>query len=337
MILFWSAGLGPGCDFVHFASLKLFYRKAELPASQIIRDIPYWEGADQDPKKHRLDLYLPGGGKKWPVLVFVHGGGWNWGDKSQKIAGAELYANIGRLFASRGIGTAVINYRLLPHVFWKDQIADVARAVSWVYRHIGEYGGDPKSLFLSGHSAGGQLVTRLALDPEPLRVLGLSRAVIRGVIPVSAVGLEITDARDDGYYAERFRNGDTTGSWKREISLLRFVDAKAPPFLILYAGAEPPSIQRQSERLIKTLYAAGVPTEVLVIPHRDHIQILLTLSRPDKTSAPAMTDFIRKENECSSRLFLEKMPRLLPEESVNRAGRKSQGEADGVCAVTHRR
>lgn len=272
------------------------YRKVELPASQIIRDIPYWEGNDRDPEKHRLDLYLPSteDRKKWPVMVFVHGGGWNWGDKSQSVAGAELYANIGRFFASRGIGTAVINYRLLPHVLWRDQIADVASAVSWVYRHVGKYGGDPKSLFLAGHSAGGQLITRVALDPGPLRALGLSKEIVRGVIPASAVGLEIGDATNNGYYAKRFRNGDTTGSWKQEVSLLRFVDAKAPPFLILYAGAEPPSIQRQSERLTKTLRAVGVPTEVLIVPHRDHIQILLTLSRPDKASAPAMIDFIQK-------------------------------------------
>src|SRR5262245_33646251 len=126
------------------------------------RDLAYRDGRDP---KQTLDLYAPEG-KGWPVMVFVHGGGWNSGDKDLKVEGTAIYADVGRFFASQGVGTAVVNYRLLPRVSWRDQITDVAGAVAWLHRHAADYGGDPSQFFLAGHSAGAQLAARVALDPE---------------------------------------------------------------------------------------------------------------------------------------------------------------------------
>lgn len=270
-----------GCSFLDLMSVKVMHRKAEWPEARILRDTPYRQSPSSDPKKHRLDLYLPEG-KGWPVLVFVHGGGWNTGDKSYRVWGVEPYANIGRFFAARGIGTAVINYRLLPHVPWKDQVQDVAGAVAWVYRNVWEYGGDPSSLFLSGHSAGTQLAVRVALDPQPLSKEGLSKKIVSGVVAVSGAGYEVSPATP--YFLKRFGKDDP--------SLLRFVDRSAPPFLILYATAEPLSILRQSRLLTERLEAAGRPAKTVVIPHRDHVQIVMTLSR-EGTATRAIQEFIR--------------------------------------------
>src|SRR5690242_5472635 len=73
------------------------------------RNLAYYEGADADPVRHRLDLYVPKGRKDFPVLFFVHGGYWRSGNKN-------LYAPLGRVFARNGIGTVIINYRLSPQV-----------------------------------------------------------------------------------------------------------------------------------------------------------------------------------------------------------------------------
>ncbi len=241
----------------------------------ILRDIGYREGPDAHPAKHRLDLYLPEG-KNWPVLVFVHGGGWDSGDRKHAVAGVDLYADIGRFFAAHGVGTAVISYRLLPDVAWREQIRDVAGAVAWVYRNAAEYGGEPKRLFLAGHSAGAQLATRVALDPEPLKAECLSKKIIAGVIAVSGAGYEISEeaASTRGgrrrYYERRFGADD--------VSILRFIDETAPPFLIFYGSAEPKGFHQQSQRLAERLQAASVPAELIVVPHKDHVQTALEMS-----------------------------------------------------------
>jgi len=287
-----------GCALMDFASVKVMYQKASLPDSQIHKDIAYRESST-DPKQ-RLDLYVPER-QNWPVLVFIHGGGWNTGDKAYDVAGSDLYANIGRYFASRGIGTAVINYRLLPHVNWREQIRDAAAATAWVYRNAARYGGNPKRLFLSGHSAGAQLAARIALDPEPLKKEGFSKGIVAGVIGVSGAGYEIASKRSISstgglktYYAKRFADGDETDAWAKEASILRFIDKTAPPFLILYGSAETNDLKQQSELLAKRLKSSGVPMEWIVIPHRDHIQTVMTMSREEGVTTPALRHFIEK-------------------------------------------
>src|SRR5262245_41011172 len=70
---------------------------------ETVADIPYYQGKDAHPVKHKLDLYLPKGKKDFPVLFFVHGGAWSIGDKSH----FGLYSSIGRCFARQGIGVVV--------------------------------------------------------------------------------------------------------------------------------------------------------------------------------------------------------------------------------------
>ncbi len=298
-ILFISAFFCQGCAVSDYASIKFMFERAKLPDAQIHKDMAYENGSDQDPVKHRLDLFIPEG-KNFPVLIFVHGGGWNSGDKAQSYGGNDLYGNIGRFYAAHGIGTAVINYRLLPTVHWRDQIRDVARATAWVYRHIAEYGGDPRSLYLSGHSAGAQLAARVALDPAPLKELGLTKRIVKGVIGLSGAGYEIpeTSRRSEtikrDYYAKRFADGDETGAWADQVSLLQFVDADSPPFLLFYAGAESPNLQRQTRLLAAALEKARVSHEVHIVPHRDHVQIVLTMSRKGSDTSHLIEDFIRR-------------------------------------------
>jgi acetyl esterase/lipase len=290
---------GAGCALTDLASLKVMYQRADIPESRIHRDLAYREGILEDNRKQRLDLYVPEG-KNWPVLVFVHGGGWDTGDRRYEVAGVDPYANIGRFFASRGVGTAVISYRLLPDVAWREQIQDVAGAVAWVSKNAAKFGGNPKRLFLSGHSAGAQLAARVALDPEPLKSEGFSKKIVTGVIAVSGAGYQIageelrsTRGGRKGYYERRFQQGDTTDSWKEEVSLLRFVDKSAPPFLLFYGSAEPTSISEQTKLLADRLSEAEVPAKLVVIPHRDHVQTVMTLSREDSETAREALEFIR--------------------------------------------
>ena len=215
LVLLAFAVAASGCGLLLRLGVGLVYDRVDLPAEQVIRDVAY---ADDGLAKHRLNLFLPTpdsvradrAADGWPTVVFVHGGGWTEGDKDLEVGGADVYNNIGRFFASRGIGAATVSYRLLPGVRWPAQIDDVAAAVAWLHAHVADYGGDPDGLILMGHSAGSQLAVRVALDPEPLRSLGLAPDLVCGVIAVSGAGYDLRDEEtyalsdDPGYYARRF-------------------------------------------------------------------------------------------------------------------------------------
>jgi acetyl esterase/lipase len=288
-----------GCTAVAYRiGVPFFYRRADLPETQIVRDLPYRTGPGADREKNRLDLYRPTG-RGWPVMVFIHGGGWTSGDKSFRAGGADIYANIGRFYAARGIGVAVISYRLQPDVAWPAQLADVAHAVAWVHTNVARYGGDPDTIVLAGHSAGGQFAARIALDPGPLATLGVDRRVVKGFVSVSGAGLDLTDeeswrlGQPRGYYETRFKNGDAGDGWMREASPVRFVDRTSPPGLVMWAEGDPADLRRQGQVLASALRSAGVPTTNAVVPGSSHTRIVLTLSRGDTVSARAILAFVR--------------------------------------------
>ena len=283
-----------GCAVVQRAGMSVLYVKASLSEAQIARDIVY-KSTSRLPK-HRLDLFQPAS-KHWPVMVFVHGGSWTEGDKSLRVGGGDVYGNIGRFFASQGIGVAVINYRLQSEVTWRQQVSDVADAAAWVKNHIGYYGGDPSRIFLAGHSAGAHLASFVALNREVAVQHDLPH--IAGVICVSGAGLDMSDAETYrlgnrvSYYAERFAGAGGKPEWQREASPSTYAGKGAPPFLILYAAGESASLRRQARHFHDILDRKGVRNRLVAVPGESHTRIVLTLSRPDKTAGPAILEFIR--------------------------------------------
>jgi arylformamidase len=285
-----------------WVAMPFLFEPAELPDAQVLRDLAYREDARADPDKHRLDLYLPrapgASGEAWPLLVFVHGGGWTSGDKALRAGGRDIYANIGRFFAANGVGAALVNYRLQFGVTWREQVADVADAVAWLAAHAAGFGGDPDAIFLSGHSAGAQLVTRVALDRELAAERGLPR--VCGLVPVSGAGYDLADdetyalGASRRYYERRFRAADPGDAWLREASALSFVTPQAPPALVLYAEDDWEALHRQARLLSDALRKAGVPARLLQVPEEDHYTVVLTLSsRKRLEAAPSILDFVR--------------------------------------------
>ena len=128
---------------------------------QVIKNIPY---ADDGLAAHRLNIVRPREPVEGaPVLVYVHGGAWLFGDKREQ--GRPMMFEL----ASRGWICVTVNYRLSPRATWPDQIVDVLSAIAWVKEHIEAYGGDPSFVALSGGSAGGHLSALAALaagDPD---------------------------------------------------------------------------------------------------------------------------------------------------------------------------
>ncbi len=303
-----------GCQTITGIGLSFVYDRADLPGANVRMNLPYVDGSTDD--KQRLNLFLPLAdsvrGEAWPTVVFVHGGGWTEGDRNFEFGGEDLYNNIGRFFASRGIGAAVVSYRLLPGATLQDQVADVARATARTRALVARQGGDPDALILMGHSAGGHLASYVALDADVQYAAGLPRGAVCGVIPVSAAALDLTDRRsfeiadDFDYYGTRFGpRGESFGElppagppsqWQIDASILPLVDSNAPPFLILHAGGDYPALIRQAELLVAALGEADVSAQYVVVPGKSHARIIPTLSRDDQTAGPAMLRFVRGLN-----------------------------------------
>src|SRR5438094_838931 len=116
-----------------------------VPASvklSVRRDIPYAEPADP---RQKVDIYAPEGAKNLPVVFWIHGGGWQTGDRTSVQIKPQALMDKGFVFVST-------NYRLLPHVDMGTIVRDIAKSIHWVHDHITEYGGDPQSLLIMGHS-----------------------------------------------------------------------------------------------------------------------------------------------------------------------------------------
>lgn len=289
-----------GCSAaVEWLGVRLLYEEAAAPAEQPLMDVAYREVDGSDSMKHRLDLFLPEG-EGWPVLVFVHGGGWTAGDKSLRAGGADVYSNIGRYYAAQGFGTAVINYRLQPAVSWREQVDDVARAVAWVHANVAAHGGDPGSLFLMGHSAGAQLSAFVALDRRPLSKFGLSTDVLCGVVAVSGAGYDLADEKtyqldaDFEWYESLFRAGDPGDDWLREASAISYVRPDAPSFMLVHVTNEWQSLQHQNRLMHAALSEAGADSRLLVVQGQGHNRMVLTLSHDGKTPVPEILDFLRQ-------------------------------------------
>jgi acetyl esterase/lipase len=129
---------------------------AEFMRSSLLvqRNIPYVEKAHE---RQVLDVYSAPKAKNLPVVFWIHGGGWQGGDKS------EVYVKP-QVFMDKGFVCVSTNYRLLPSVDMATIVRDVARSIHWVHDHIAEYGGDPKRVLVMGHSAGAQLAAGDGLD-----------------------------------------------------------------------------------------------------------------------------------------------------------------------------
>ncbi len=145
----------------------------------LIKDLAY--GPD---RRQRLDIWRsPDELTDAPVMFFIHGGAWTFGDKREQ--GRPMLHEL----VARGWVVVTVNYRLAPKHPWPAQIEDVTAALAWTRGHIADYGGDPSRIVVSGASAGGQLAAVLALRD----VVGddASQAPVRGCVSLYGV-LEMT-------------------------------------------------------------------------------------------------------------------------------------------------
>lgn len=182
------------------------------------------------------------------VFVFIHGGNWNSGKKS-------LYNYLGSRMARKGVVAVMIDYPLSPEANYNEMATAAAKAVKWVKDNIAGYGGDPEKIFVSGHSAGGQLAALISVRNEYFDSLGIQNP-IKGAILIDAAGLDMLGYLEEKKYGPGHTYLDTftadPDNWKAA-SPLYHLHQGMPPFLI-YRGEETyASIIKSNEKFVKAL------------------------------------------------------------------------------------
>jgi acetyl esterase/lipase len=263
-------------------------------AQNLKSNIPYVDPAHE---RQVLDIYAPDGAKDLPVVFWIHGGGWQTGDKTD----VQIKP---RVFTQRGFVFVSTNYRLLPQVEMDVLIRDVARSLGWVHRNIAGHGGDPRRIFVMGHSAGAQLAALLSIDDRYLKAEGVPFDVLKGCVPVDGdtydlpamiMTAEIRQMVHDlplPTFGHRVKFGNDP---KRHIdfsAVTHVAKGKGiPPFLILHVAGHP-DVTAQARRLGAVLQEAEIPVTVFGARETTHNKLNADLGLPDDPATQELFKFL---------------------------------------------
>jgi acetyl esterase/lipase len=233
----------------------------------------------------KLDVYrptaavpVPAGG--YPVVVFLHGGTWNSGDRRD-------YRFVGEALAVRGIVTIVVGTRLYPQVRYPDFLTDSAQALARAAREAPRFGGNVKRLFLMGHSSGAYNAAMVALDARWLAAQGISPAVLAGWIglagPYDFYPIINPQAKPV------FNHPD----YPPDSQPIAFATKAAPrSFLGAAENDDLVNPERNSKQLAGKLQAAGVPVTLKIYPHANHYTMIGVFARPLRLVDPVLDDVV---------------------------------------------
>ena len=208
-----------------------------------------------------------------------------------KVVVEDEAIHIANHFAQNGIAVAAANYRLAPLAAYPDFIDDAAAAVAWVQAHIAQYGGNPRAMFVAGHSAGGYLAASVGIAPEYLAPYGVTLADIAGVIPISGQMFTHTAIRK----ARGITEPQATPVLD-EAAPCYHVRKDAPPFtLAICADDDMPLRVEENRFFVAMLQYVGHPqVAYLQIADRDHGSVADKIPEPDDPVSIAILSFITK-------------------------------------------
>lgn len=263
-------------------------------AQNLKSNIPY---ADPARERQVLDIYAPEGAKNLPVVFWIHGGGWQAGDKTDVQIKPRVLAERGFVFVST-------NYRLLPEVEMDVLIRDVAKSLGWVHKHIAGHGGDPARIFVMGHSAGAQLAALLCTDDRYLKAEGVPFDALKGCVPVDGdtydlpamiMTAEVRQAVHRLPLPVPGHRGKFGNDPKKHIdfsAVTHVAKGKGiPPFLILHVAGHPDTTA-QARRLAAVLQEAGIPTRLFGAKETTHNKLNADLGLPDDPATEELFRFL---------------------------------------------
>jgi acetyl esterase/lipase len=257
------------------------HKKAPKANASIMRDIKYGRN-----ERHRLDVFRPRAKSKTgrPVLIFMHGGGFVAGDKTQP--GSFIYDNIGLWAARQGYVGVNMTYRLAPAHQWPAGAEDVAAAVNWVYRKIADHGGDRKKIFLMGQSAGAAHVANYIAEPAFHKVKG---GGIAGGLLISGIYDLIEAAHDErltSYY------GTDESTYAARSSLKGLAETKVP-LLFSLSEFDPFDFQNQAALVTAAfIKSRKACPRMIYLTNHNHLTSSLQINVEPDTLGPEIKSFI---------------------------------------------
>lgn len=266
-------------------------------AMHVERDVAY---AKPVLERQVLDIYTPDDaqGKRLPVVFWIHGGGWQQGDKSDVGLKPQFFTDRGCVFVST-------NYRLYPNVDMATLIGDVARALGWVHSHISAHGGDPNSVIVGGHSAGAQLAALICTDHRYLKAEGVTLSALKGCIPVDGDTyylpgiIAVAELRafmhgqpQPGKFGHRVKFGNDPEKHVDFSAVTHVARGKnIPPFLIMYVAGHPDTTA-QARRLSAELTKAEIPNELYGGRETTHSKLNNDIGQSDDPGTAAVIKFL---------------------------------------------
>lgn len=261
---------------------------------KLTSDVPYLADGH---KRHVLDIYTPekANDQRLPVMFWIHGGGWQVGDKSDVALKPRVLIDRGFVFVST-------NYRLLPEVTMDVLTRDVAASLGWVHRNIARYGGDPQRIFVGGHSAGAQLAALICTDDRYLKEQNVPFDALSGCVPVDGDTYDIpkiimtAEHRQTLYGGKMFTFGHRQKFGNDpekhvDFSAVSHVakNKNIPPFLLLYFPGNPDT-RAQAHRLQSVLKESEISATAYGKRDSNHSQLNNELGKPDD---PATQEFYK--------------------------------------------
>ena len=275
-----------------YSFILLLLLNSNLADAQVVvtKDVDYINGSVYDNGKDLLDIYMPQGKKNVPVIVYFHGGALLMGDKSWG-------EDIGNKIAESGIGLVSVNYRLSPEFQHPKHVNDAAAATAWVIKNIDGYGGNPKKVYVGGHSAGAYLAALLATDSSLLKIHEIEDSKLAGAILISPFLFVEETAKvrieRDSIYKTIW--GNEPQSWI-EASVTPNILPNRDNILLIYADGDEDWRKEQNERFATAMVAAGnlrVFTEE--VSNRTHLTLLTAILDNDDRIVNLLSDFVMKE------------------------------------------
>jgi len=231
--------------FIFFAACNKNNDDPTQDSKYVNKTIQYHSITGVKEKFLSLDIsYFDNWSSLKPVVIFIHGGGWSIGDKSNKPNDKiKLFESLDYVYVS-------INYRLSPFPFevtndnrvkHPDHINDVAKAVKYIYDNIKSYGGNNKIMAIMGHSAGAHLASLISTNPQFLNSVGLSTRIFKGAISLDTQAFDLVELMKDTESSnyKMFLNafGNKPNDQKSASPIYYVVDSEVQNWLVVYRGS----------------------------------------------------------------------------------------------------
>jgi acetyl esterase/lipase len=230
--------------------------------------------------QQRLDVYKPKNLKSpADIVIFIHGGYWSFGNKDE-------YLFVGEALTTRGFVAVLPDFRLYPNVTFPGFVQDAAKAVRWVHDHAAEIGGDPKHIYLMGHSSGAYVVALLTLDNQYLKAVGLDRSDIAATAAMSGPYILVFGPRTGPIFNVK----STTQPFDPRMEPINCVDGHEPPILLQHGTWDTTVSDKSSIQLADRIRQKGGQVKLILYPAGTHMSIMLALSSPFRWLAPVLDD-----------------------------------------------